>query len=464
VNRRSLTLRLSLWFATVSATALLAVGWVIWHQIDEHFEKLDHAELRGKLELVRHALADGEQASGWAKIPAHLGHTLAGHGGVTVGIYGAGGQPLYVSPGTVWPPELLAQPAETVMVWTAGGERFRGMVASLPTGDNPQATVRVLLALNLAHHADFIATFRQTLALALIFGVLLSSLLGWFVVRRGLQPVRAIAGLAGRISAERLHDRLTLTDVPAELAELGAAFNAMLARLQDSFRRLSDFSSDIAHELRTPVSNLLVQTQVAVSQARSAEEYREILYSNLEEYERLKRMVADMLFIAQADNGLIVPGSASVDLAAEVDRLLEFYQPLAEDKGVTLCRRGAGEVTGDAAMLRRAVANLLANAIRHSSAGGEVRVVLESSPEAIRLAVENAGEPIAPEHLPRLFDRFYRVDPSRHHDGERTGLGLAIVRSIVEAHGGQVQAESDVAMTRFVITLPLPERRDTAAG
>ena len=217
---------------------------------------------------------------------------------------------VYVSPGTGLPARRLAQPEYAAIVWEAGGERFRGLVASVTSGSPGKPPFKVALALNLAHHADFITTFRQTLALSLALGIVLTSLLGWFVARRGLQPVRDIAGLARSISAEHLHDRLEMAAVPAELAELGEAFNAMLARLENSFRRLSDFSSDIAHELRTPVSNLMVQTQVAVSKARSADEYREILYSNLEEYERLTRMVADMLFIAQADNGLIVPECA----------------------------------------------------------------------------------------------------------------------------------------------------------
>jgi len=452
MKRPSLTLRLSLLFAAVSAAVLLAVGGVIWHQIDEHFEQLDLMDLQSKLDLARQALA--ENGSDSAALAGHLGHALHGHAGLGIRIERMDGTPwLALGVPLNFPESLRTLPAGRSLVWESGGERYRG-VAAMIAAPGAEPAKRVMLALNLAHHADFIVTFRHTLVLALLLGIALSSLLGWWVARRGLQPIRDIAGLARRISAESLHDRLQLAAIPGELAELAAAFNAMLARLEDSFRRLSDFSSDIAHELRTPISNLLVQTQVAVSQARSAEEYREALYSNLEEYERLRRMVADMLFIAQAENGLVVPQRDRVDLAAEVDGLLEFHQALADEGGVGLLREGAAACAGDAAMLRRAIANLLANAIRHTAPGGVVIVRLGAAATGVEVSVENPGEAIAPEHLPRLFDRFYRADPSRQRQGEGSGLGLAIVKSIVEAHGGRVEAISREGRNRFLLILP----------
>ena len=243
--------------------------------------------------------------------------------------------------------------------------------------------------------------------------------------------------------------------MPPELIDLATAFNDMLARLEGSFRRLSDFSSDLAHELRTPVSNLMTQTQVALSQARSADKYREVLYSNLEEYDRLARMIADMLFLAKADNGLIVPSSEMVDLAAETHGLFDFYGALAEEQGVGLALSGAGVIRGDRLMIRRALSNLLSNAIRHTPRDASVTVHIERRDSSeIRLTVQNPGENIEPEHLPRLFDRFYRVDPSRHKASEGAGLGLAITKSIAEAHQGTIQAYSSNGSTRFAITFP----------
>ena len=229
----------------------------------------------------------------------------------------------------------------------------------------------------------------------------------------------------------------------------------MLPRLEDSFRRLSDFSSNLAHELRTPISNLMTQTEVALSKARSADQYREVLYSNLEEYERLARMIADMLFLVKADNRLIVPSSEMVDLAAEACELFGFYEAFAEEHAVSLVLAGAGVVRGDRFMIRRALSNLLSNAIRHTPRDASVKVLIEQRNSGeTHLNVENPGEDIEPEHLPRLFDRFYRVDRSRQKASDGAGLGLAITKSIVDAHEGTIQAFSSNGLTRFAITFP----------
>lgn len=216
------------------------------------------------------------------------------------------------------------------------------------------------------------------------------------------------------------------------------------ARMEEAFNRLSDFSVDLAHELRTPISNLMMQTQVALSHPRTEGEYQETLASNAEEFERLSIMIADMLFIARAEQGLIVPRRQPVNLALEVRNLIDFFDALAEEKGVRLLWKGEGIVSGDALMLRRAIGNLLSNAIRHTPVGGEVRLILapDERGEGISLTVENTGQPIPPEHLPKLFDRFYRADPSRHQEGEGTGLGLSIARSILRAHGGDLTVHS----------------------
>ena len=243
--------------------------------------------------------------------------------------------------------------------------------------------------------------------------------------------------------------------LPTELVDLAAAFNGMLARLEDSFRRLSEFSSDLAHELRTPVSSLMTQTHVALSRTRSADEYREVLYSNSEEYERLARMIADMLFLAKSDHGLLVPRGETVDLAAEVRELFEFYDALAEDRQISMALIGQGAVHGDRLMLRRAISNLLSNAIDHTPHGGRVNVCLEPAGDGgVRLSVENPGDGIAPEHLPRLFDRFYRVDPSRQRSTDGAGLGLAIAKAIAVAHRGTVRAVSADGLTRFEMLFP----------
>jgi len=459
---KSITFRLTLFFSTASTAVLLVVGTLIGTLVEAHFEDIDLMELNGKLELVRHSLAKVRGPAGMAALPGQLSDALVGHHGVSVAVLGPQRAPLFKSPGAEFPPALLAsKPAEDPsgrarpMVWKHDGQGYRGIAGAVATGIAGQRQLTVAVAVNTEHHRVFMQAFQNSLWLAIAASIALTALLGWIAARRGLAPVRELADVAQGISAHRLGERLPPESVPTELADLALAFNDMLARLEGSFQRLSEFSSDLAHELRTPISNLMTQTQVAISKARSADQYREVLYSNLEEYERLARMIADMLFLAKADNGLIVPSSEMVDLAAEARELFGFYDAFAEEQGIRLVVAGAGSVRGDKLMLRRALSNLLSNAIRHTPRDGSVKVLVEQGTGGeILLSVENPGAAIPPEHLPRLFDRFYRVDPSRHKASEGAGLGLAITRSIVAAHRGTIQASSSEGSTRFAITFP----------
>lgn len=460
IRLHSLTLRLAALFAAAAAVALLALGYVIGSAVDRHFQDMDHDELEGKLELTRQALARAHTVAEMDDLPGFLDDALIGHHGLSVLITTADGQRLFASTGTDFPalpPELAAQASPQcpppLLTWNHGDRAWRGLIMTMATGISGMPPVQVLVALDIHHHRAFLAEFRAILWLAVALTLFAIALLGWFAARRGLMPVRDMALLAQGISADRLHQRIGVESLPEELVGLATAFNDMFTRLEDSFRRLSDFSSDLAHELRTPVSNLMTQAEVALSQARSPDEYREVLYSSLEEYDRLSRMIADMLFLAKADNGLVVPNRESVDVGSEVRALFDFFDALAEEKGVTLQASGTATVSGDRLMLRRALGNLLSNAIRHTPRGGEIEVELIGGPDAARIAVINPGEGIAPEHLPRLFDRFYRVDPARQRS-EGVGLGLAITRSIVEAHGGHIRAESAAGRNCFEITLP----------
>jgi two-component system heavy metal sensor histidine kinase CusS len=235
------------------------------------------------------------------------------------------------------------------------------------------------------------------------------------------------------------------------------ALNSLLGRLEDNFRRLFEFSADVAHALRTPIANLTLQAQIALNEHRDADAYREALYASLDGYERLTRLINDMLYLARADRGLLRPARERVDLEAEIDALFEFFDAWAEERGITLVRDGQAAALGDAAMLRRACANLIANAIRHAADGALVRVRVRQHDGQAAIAVENPGPPIPPSQRARLFERIYRADPARQRDpGEAgAGLGLAIVKAIVELHGGTVGAECDGGAVRFVIRLPI---------
>lgn len=457
LHGKSLTTRLTMLFAAVSTSVLLALGLLIGSLVERHFEDMDLDLLEGKLALLQHAVVSVRTEGDLAGLPGYLKNALIGERGLAVGIWSAAGAPLYLSgedsfPAASVPPE--GKPA-TARMWTGpDGQRYRGIYGQVSSGVAHEAPVRVALATSLAHHDHFMHAFQVAMWSVVGVAALLSGFLGWVVARRGLAPLRRIARRASDITASKLDQRLETAEIPVELAEVAGTLNAMLARLKESFDRLSGFSSDIAHELRTPLSNLLTQTQVMLSRERSVAEYQDVLASNAEELERLSRTIADMLFLAKADNNLLTPTRETVDLAVEVAGLLAFYEALADEKRLEVSLWGHAEIAGDRLMLRRAVGNLLSNAIRHTPPEGRIAIFLDASEQAVGIRVENTGEDIPPEHLPRLFDRFYRADPSRHQFGEGAGLGLAIVRSIALAHGGAVGASSQGGVSAFSISLP----------
>lgn len=455
---KSITFRLTLLFASVSTAVLLVLGLLIGSLVEHHFEELDMELLGGKLELLGHALEKVHTPAELDALPKQLDDSLVGHHGLSVVILRPDGQRLYATKDASLPLELLASAGKAPLrptLWT-GQDRhaYHGLAAKVSTGIPGVKPAVVGISTDTSHHESFMHSFTMALWAVIGLGTLLTGFLGWVAARRGLEPLREMSRSAADITADHLDRRLSVEAIPVELVEVVQTLNDMLSRLENSFHRLSDFSSDLAHELRTPVSNLLTQTQVTLSKSRSVGEYQDVLGSNAEEFERLSRMIADMLFLAKADNAFNVPHLESVDLAAKVKSLIEFYEALAEEKGLHLSSYGSGIVIGDRLMLRRAIGNLLSNAVRHTPENGRVTVSVTTFDSAIVIAVENTGETIAPEHLPRLFDRFYRVDASRQHLGDGVGLGLAITRSIARAHGGEVHVRSQIGVTTFEIRLP----------
>ncbi len=460
-GRKSITYRLTLLFASVSTGVLLVLGLLIGNSVEHHFEEQDMEVLNGKMELARYALEKVHSQSDLDALPQQLDDSLVGHHGLAVVVVAPSGQTLFVTSGAEFPQALLAQTSSTSqsrpIIWkSAGGVPLRGISEIVQTSITGEKPAVVAVATDITHHEHFMSSFRTTLWSVVVLAALITGLLGWMAVRRGLAPLHEIKREAAAITADRLHSRLPTESIPVELLDLADTLNQMLARLEDSFRRLSDFSSDIAHELRTPVSNLLTQTQVMLSRARTIDEYQDVLASNVEELERMAKMISDMLFLAKADNDLVVPQLEAVDIRAEADGLASFYEAVAEENGVTLTVDGNAIARGDRLMLRRAMGNLLSNAFGHTPRGGYVLVKVGMNGDRFALIeVENSGETIPPEHLPRLFDRFYRTDPSRKRLADGVGLGLAITRSIVQAHGGTVSVQSADGVTVFEVQIPV---------
>lgn len=451
----SLTARVSLLFAISVALVLGVTGVLITRAVESHFVEEDHQEMRGTLELINHLLARAHDTADLDSLPAQLQDALVGHHGLSVAVVNPQNETWFATSGSAFPSYLLDRatlPLNAWTQWAANDTEYRGIAVPVSLEG---VTYTVAIAVDIRHHQMFMLSFRGILVWAMLLAALFTAALGWFATRGGLSPLRGMARTASSISANRLAERLPAADAPGEIRALAEAFNAMLGRLEDGFRRLSDFSSDIAHELRTPVSNLMTQTQVALSRPRTAEDYREVLESNLEEYDRLARMISDMLFLAQADNQMVVPHRESVELEDEVARLFEFYEAVATDKCIRLVMHGQAHVMGDKLMLQRALSNLLSNALRHCPPSGTVGVEIAKKDGQTHIQVSNPGLEIAPQHISRIFDRFYRADPARREGGSvHTGLGLAITQCLVRAHGGDIHVSSSNGMTIFHISLP----------
>jgi two-component system heavy metal sensor histidine kinase CusS len=276
---------------------------------------------------------------------------------------------------------------------------------------------------------DVLRELRWILAGMGIAGAGLCAAMADLVTRRGLRPIHSMEEAMARVGGTRLSERLGEQKWPRELAPLAGAFDEMMNRLEDSFARVSQFSADLAHEVRTPISNLRVEAEVALSKARTAEEYREVIESSTEEYERLTVLTRKLLFIAQADAQETKVNLEELDVRSLLDRLCDLYELRCE---------GTGRVKADAVLLRQAVMNLIENALRFTPSGAEVTVKVDGGV----VCVQDRGCGIPPDQLPRLCDRFYQADPARRKGG--SGLGLALVKSIMNLHGGTVTIASEV--------------------
>lgn len=453
----SLALRLTAFLGIATTLVFLVFGWIIERSIERQYAEQDIDELRTVAFAIKRSLSAPPSGRSISTLNDELAGAVAGHHGIFYYVADTAGKRLFSMPGpdlasiagrVTSAPEIDSR---SLYEWQENDKWYRGAVVRSGSGES----YTIVVATTMEFFLHYLERFRRILWIATLVACVTVILAAWLIVYQGHAPLRSISKRIRGVTSEQLHVRLAPEEVPIELAELVVSFNEMLHRIEEGFRRLSNFSADIAHELRTPVTNLTTETQVALSAARSAEQYREILYSNLEEYERMAEMISDMLFLAQTDHGLLKPQSANEDLATQIGALFDYFEAWAEERNVSLLLEGdAPPVRVDRSMLRRALSNLLSNAIRYTPPGQSVRVRLSANADSVLIHVENPGAEILPEHLPKLFDRFFRIDSSRQRKGDGAGLGLAIVKSIVEAHGGSVSAHSGQGRTWFQIVLP----------
>lgn len=447
--RSSITLRLSLLFALLLVATLAGVGAYLFHSLEERMVQRNAAELAGKVELVRYILSGLRDQNEVLSSREQLTHVVVGHPSLYLAVLEEAGRVLFASSDLRPPQALLRSVAGTgaapqaISLWRPRPDlRYRAVAVWADLAPGSGSRVLVVLGLDTREQHMLLSDYRRTLIIALLVAGSLTALMGVVVTRHGLRPLRDIVAAAHRISANALSARLDAERAPAEVKQLAHAFNAMLARLEDSFTRLAAFSSDLAHELRTPVNNLMGQTQVALTRPRAMDEYRRVLESNLEELDRLSRIITNMLFLARADHAQIALKPEALDLHAELDKVAEFYEAHAEEHGVRIDRAGGGRMTADRMLVQRAIGNILSNAIRHTPPGGEIKARVARAAGFVTLSVSNPGPGIPVERLPWVFDRFHRLDRTGDNLHDGAGLGLAIVKSVMQLHGGHVTVES----------------------
>ncbi|QRK83405.1 heavy metal sensor histidine kinase [Pseudomonas granadensis] len=454
MSSNSIALRLSGMFTLVALVVFVLIGGALYQQVDKGLGLLPEAELDARYSVLESTVGRYGTPEHWVKINNKL--KLLGEEDKRISFWISSGNPQYEY-GNLTPQiravangplgmrdlQLPDQPAP-----------LKVLVSQFPAKDQ-RPPLRFMIGIDTE-------TFHQTqhqLLIALvslaIVGVLLASALGYWVARIGLQPLIKLSQEAQRLAPPLRAGRLRLSPLPPELAQFVESFNSTLERVELAYSRLESFNADVAHELRSPLTNLIGQTQVALTRGRSAEHYFEVLQSNLEELERLRSIINDMLFLASADQGNKATRLTSTSLADEVATTLEYLDFILEDAQVQVQVSGDAQVQIEVAHLRRALINLLSNAVQHTEPGEVIEVCIEVKEHQVSIGVANPGLPIASEHLPRLFERFYRVDASRRNSGNNHGLGLAIVKAIALMHGGDVFVRSDRGINTFGIHLPI---------
>lgn len=346
-------------------------------------------------------------------------------------------------PVAAFPPAIDGWPTGSLRLQQSGARSFALTTVRLTSAGDDRAPV-VQLAIDVTRDSALQTDLQRVLAISFLLLVPLLTLAGRWVAAQGLAPLTRITGAARSITPVDLSARLPLIPPwPEELHDLVQVFNGMLARIEEAFARLSRFSVDLAHELRTPLGNLSGELEVCLMRPRDAGDYRAALESGLDECRRLNVLIENLLFMARAEHAAQALRCERFDAAQACSWVVAQLAPSANARGIRIQLAGEATMLADPLLLRQALANLLSNAIRHSHDGGEIRIILQEVADGIDIRVQDDGEGIEEPHVAHLFDRFYQADASRRRGvGQGTGLGLSIVKTIVDLHRGTARIES----------------------
>lgn len=452
--RPSIALRLTVWYAfSALAMILLATGYLYWVLVT-NLDREDGRVLTDNLNNIRfliHSVPSGalrleaEEAATWPQPPAPQIYFRVFDQDARLLVETPGMSEELPTPSVTDLTALSATEGLSCEVVSRSGKVFQTLTARVD--ENRVSPARFIeVGIDRANEEHVLDQYRERLWLVLSLSVFVCALVGYLIARTGMRPIESIGRTAEQIRLATLHERIAIAGLPAELSGLAATFNSMLDRLEDSFTRISQFSDDVAHELRTPISNLRGELEVALSKARPVEYYRDILESSLEECGRISRVIQSLLFLARAENATDWLPRDEVDVGRELKAIQEFYDAAAAEAGVQLrvSVEPALKASLDRTLFQQAVSNLVSNAIGHTPEGGLVEIAACVDTGLLKVSVVDTGRGIPAEHLPRVLDRFYRVDRARAGSIQNVGLGLSVVKSIVDRHGGHIEIDSKV--------------------
>lgn len=439
----SLGTRLSRWLALQGLIAALAVSGTVYAVNLWVLQSRQHEELALKSAVVRHALAEAAGSSGVEELRHKLNDFLAGHEDMMLSITSSEGAVLFSAPEA---PERVDADAASRSMQVSWEDTW-------PAGE--PSRIRVVLGLDVSRDQDLLQRLGWILLAASLVGAGVVSVTGFVLVRRGLVPVQELAAQVDAVALGRAGLRLDGAGQPLELRPLVDRFNALLVRVERAYAQLEGFNADVAHELRTPLTTLIGSSELALQRNRPAAELQDVIAGNLEDLRRLAIIVNDMLFLSQADRGASARRSPVASLAAELGEIIEYHEAVLQERSLSAVCEGDATGAFDVSLLRRALSNLLSNATRYATPGSTIKVRIASNAGRVRIVVENEGNAIEQQHLPRLFDRFYRAERSRRQTGASNyGLGLAIVAAIARMHQGEPFASSADGVTAIGLDVP----------
>lgn len=462
--RHSLAARIALAAATLGLSVMAMVSILGYVALSYQLKWRATEDIEAKRALLQHILSEISSSATLSTEGHRLDDVLIGHEDLHLAVFDVTGSnviaafsPLARDASALMLKELTASrlTAESAMrEWTApSGQRLLVTMgkARLASGEMTQ----IAILQDRKADARLLSNYAKAVTIGLPLALMVALAGAWLTARSGLRPLCRFAAVVGSVSSQSLSGRIDIDGLPSELRDLATSFNAMLGRIDEGVTRLTQFSADLAHEMRTPIATLLGRTQVALSRARDTEALRDTLASNVEELERLTRLIADMLFLAQSETRHEVPDGELLHLDVEMRVVAEFLSLVADERALAIEVSGVAQIRGNRILVQRAITNLLSNALRHARHGSTIHAEIASTEEGTTLSITNEGAGVAKVDAEKIFERFYRVDADRSRESGGTGLGLAIVRSIMRAHGGDIGVKSDAeGPTTFDLHFP----------